>query len=152
MFVEVISYEDILFGRSTRSCVAMQSVGSKIYVNSAYNMKATFVELSPFERNRRHYLDDEAFRLFQQLLLTRPDAGDVIAGTGGLRKVRFGDPRRGKGRRGGLRVIYYCWLGGAQFWLFTLYDKDEQDDLNERQRNQLAVLLQAELKLRGMVR
>lgn len=112
-------------------------------------MEAIFVELSPFERNRRHYLEDDEYRLFQQMLLMQPDAGDVIAGTGGLRKVRFGDPRRGKGRRGGLRVIYYCWLGGAQFWLFTLYDKDEADDLDPRQRLQLAGLLRAELRARG---
>lgn len=115
-------------------------------------MQATFIELSPFERHRRDYPGDDEYRLFQQMLLMQPDAGDVIAGTGGLRKVRFGDPRRGKGRRGGLRVIHYCWTGGAQFWLFTLYDKDELDDLDPRQRLQLAGLLRAELKARGTPR
>ena len=55
--------------------------------------------------------------------MMRPDAGDLIEGTGGLRKLRY-DARRGKGQRGGLRVIYYWWDGGLQFWLFTLYDKD----------------------------
>ena len=44
-----------------------------------------------------------------------PEAGDQIVGTGGLRKLRFGDLRRGKGKRGGLRVIYYFWTGGPEF-------------------------------------
>ena len=69
-----------------------------------------------------------------------PDAGDVIKGTGGLRKLRFADPRRGKGKRGGLRVIYYLWAGGSQVWLFTIYDKDEADDLSPADRVQLARL------------
>jgi hypothetical protein len=74
--------------------------------------------------------------------------GDVIQGTGGLRKVRFMDVRRNKGKRGGLRVIYYFWLGGAQFWLFTLYGKGEQDDLSFAQKKLLKQLLDAELKAR----
>ena len=83
-------------------------------------MKAVFVELPAFERRRADYLDDEAFRALQQLLMTRPEAGDLMPGTGGLRKLRFPDARRGKGKRGGPRVIYYRWDAGPQFWLFTL--------------------------------
>jgi mRNA-degrading endonuclease RelE of RelBE toxin-antitoxin system len=70
-------------------------------------MKATFVELPPFARQRADYMDDEAYRALQNELMQNPEAGDVIEGTGGLRKVRQADPRRGKGKRGGLRVIYY---------------------------------------------
>ena len=77
-----------------------------------------------------------------------PEAGDQIAGTGGLRKLRFGDSRRGKGKRGGLRVIYYCWTGGPEFWLFTLYDKDEMDDLTPKQREVLKERVKGELKMR----
>jgi hypothetical protein len=65
-------------------------------------MQATFVELPPFERARRNYLDDEAYRLLQCELMENPTAGAVIEGTGGLRKLRQTDPRRGKGKRGGL--------------------------------------------------
>ena len=90
---------------------------------------------------RTDYLDDEAYRQLQQELMAYPDAGDVIEGTGGLRKLRRPDPRRGKGKRGGLRVIYYWWLGGDQFWLFTVYDKDEADDLTAQQRKALKELL-----------
>lgn len=71
-----------------------------------FAMKAMFVELPPFERTRKDYMDDEAYRLLQLELLDNPKAGDVIEGTGGLRKLRQADPRRGKGKRGGLRVIY----------------------------------------------
>ena len=73
-------------------------------------MKAVFVELPAFERHRADYLDDEAFLRLQRLLMLNPVAGVVIPGTGGLRKLRFGDERRGKGKRGGLRVIYYWWM------------------------------------------
>ncbi len=111
-------------------------------------MEATFVELPPFERLRPDYLDDEAYRHLQQELMADPEAGDVIEGTGGLRKLRRPDPRRGKGKRGGLRVIYYWWLGGEQFWLFTVYDKDEADDLTAQQRKSLKELLKRELDQR----
>ncbi len=73
-------------------------------------MKAVFVELPPFERYRAEYLDDEAFLRLQRLLMLNPEAGALISGAGGLRKLRFADERRGKGKRGGLRVIYY-WVG-----------------------------------------
>jgi hypothetical protein len=69
-------------------------------------MKAIFIELPVFAKYRPEYLDDEGFRDLQNSLMANPEAGDVIEGTGGLRKIRQPDPRRGKGKRGGLRVIY----------------------------------------------
>jgi hypothetical protein len=69
-------------------------------------MRAVFVELPAFERHRADYLDDDAFRKLESLLMKNPEAGDLIPDTGGLRKLRFADARRGKGKRGGLRVIY----------------------------------------------
>ena len=62
-------------------------------------MKALFVELPAFERYRPDYLTDEAFRGLQNAMLKYPEAGDVITGTGGLRKLRHGDATRGKGKR-----------------------------------------------------
>lgn len=111
-------------------------------------MKATFIELPPFERHRQDYLNDESFRGFQNALIGNPEAGDVIEGTGGLRKVRHADEKRGKGKRGGLRVIYYWWQPGKQFWLYTVYNKDEMDDLTAAQRNILKELLKQELEAR----
>jgi len=84
--------------------------------------------------------------MLQATLMKSPDAGDPIEGAGGLRKLRFADARRGKGKRGGLRVIYYWWESGLQFWLYALYDKNERDDLSPQQRKMLKVMLKAELE------
>lgn len=111
-------------------------------------MKAVFIELPAFERHRDDYLDEVSLRRLQNVLMANPEAGEVIEGTGGLRKLRFGDPRRGKGKRGGLRVIYYYWSPGPEFWLFTSYDKDEACDLTAGQRDQLKALVKVELRLR----
>lgn len=111
-------------------------------------MKAVFVELPAFERHRVDYLDDDAFRSLQTLLMKRPEAGDLVPDTGGLRKLRFADARRGKGKRGGLRVIYYWWDVGFQFWLFTLYDKGEMADLTPQQRRVLKAMIKTELEAR----
>ncbi len=111
-------------------------------------MKAIFVELPAFARYRADYLDDDGFRYLQQAMMKHPEAGDVIEGTGGLRKLRHGDLRRGKGKRGGLRVIYYWWDGRSQFWLFTLYDKDEMTDLTSGERKALKGMLKTELEAR----
>ncbi|MBV6412197.1 MAG: Toxin HigB-2 [Rhodocyclaceae bacterium] len=114
----------------------------------SHRMKALFVELPAFSRHRAEYLSDESLRALQNALLKNPAAGEVIEGTGGLRKVRHGDPRRGKGKRGGLRVIYFWWEPGRQVWLFTLYDKDEMGDLTAKERGMLKAMLKRELEAR----
>jgi hypothetical protein len=111
-------------------------------------MRAVFVELPAFERSRETYLDDDGFSRLQEVLMANAEAGEVIQGTGGLRKLRFSDARRSKGKRGGLRVIYYYWTGGPEFWLFTLYDKDEVVDLTPRQREALKERIKDELRMR----
>lgn len=111
-------------------------------------MDAVFVELSLFRARRPDYLDDDEYRALQTELLANPEKGDVIRHTGGLRKLRCKDSRRQKGKRGGLRVIYYYWVGGAQFWLFFVYDKDEVDDLSPQEAKTLGALLRAELEHR----
>jgi hypothetical protein len=80
--------------------------------------------------------------------MKNPTAGDLIPDSGGLRKLRVGDARRGKGKRGGLRVIYYWWDSGLQFWLFTLYDKDEMSDLTPQQRKVLKAMIKMEIEAR----
>jgi hypothetical protein len=111
-------------------------------------MEAVFIELPAFERTRARYLDDDGFRRLQCELLLDPISGDVIPDTGGLRKLRFGDERRGKGKRGGLRVIYYYWVTRHEFWFFALYDKDEAADLSARERAVLKSYLKSELEAR----
>jgi len=111
-------------------------------------VKALFIELPAFARHRSEFLSDEDFRSLQNALMDHPEAGDVIQGTGGLRKVRHTDPRRGKGKRGGLRVIYFWWQAGNQFWLYTLYDKDTIDDLTAKERAALKEMLKLESNAR----
>ena len=64
-----------------------------------------FIETSIFTREIKRLLPDESYRMLQTALMFRPDAGDLIPGSGGLRKIRWNLPRQGK--RGALRVIYY---------------------------------------------
>ena len=111
-------------------------------------MEALFVELPAFNRYRAHYLTDEAFATMQLAMMANPEMGDVIEDTGGLRKLRQPDPMRGKGKRGGLRVIYYWWESGHQFWLFTLYNKDEVSDLTAQERKAFKGTLKRELEVR----
>jgi len=73
-------------------------------------MDAVFKEMSAFERVRSNYFNDAEFSKFQKYLMDNPESGDVIAGTGRLRKIRWSDSQRGKGKRGGIRVIYYWFL------------------------------------------
>lgn len=111
-------------------------------------MKALFIELPAFSRYRSDYLDDDSFRALQNTLMRYPCAGDVIEGTGGLRKLRHADAKRGKGKRGGLRVIYFWWEAARQFWLFTLYDKNEMSDLSAKDKKALKEMLKLELEAR----
>lgn len=111
-------------------------------------MEYTFVELPAFERHRDEYLHEDNFQKMQEYLLKNPEAGDLVPGLGGLRKVRWTDQRRSKGKRGGVRIIYYLWDEGSQIWLFTLFNKDELDDLPEAGKKIVRGMLEAELKAR----
>ena len=107
-----------------------------------------FVELPFFEQIREDYLNDDEYRELQTLLAENPEAGRKIQGTGGLRKIRYGDKRRGKGKRGGIRVIYYYLTKKDEFLLFTLYDKDEAKDLTKKQKTIVKKALTEELQSR----
>ena len=72
--------------------------------------------------------------------------------TGGFRKMRWADARRGKGRRGGLRVIYYYLASDRQIWLMTLYSKDEASDLTAAEKKALKAAIENELTLRAASR
>lgn len=125
-------------------------MGTCHYTQVAYSgpVRAEFVELPAFARHRAGYLDDDGYRALQWQLMLDPEAGAVMPGTGGLRKIRFADTRRGKGKRGGLRVIYYWWSAGPQFWLFAIYDKDEMTDLSPAERAALRSMVKAEIEAR----
>jgi len=108
-----------------------------------------FIEAPAFTRYVADYLDDDAYRVLQMRLAENPVGGDVMPGTGGFRKLRWADPRRGKGRRGGLRVIYFYFESDQQIWLMTLYDKHEAADLSAKEKKALKAAIEAELKARA---
>jgi hypothetical protein len=105
-----------------------------------------FIESAVFSRYHREYLSEDEYRSFQEALAANPMAGDVMPGTGGFRKVRWADPRRGKGRRGGLRIIYYYWSADWQIWLMTIYDKSEMVDLSAAEKKALREAVETEAK------
>ena len=98
----------------------------------------TFIELLGFSKRRKELLPDDDFRIFQETLIDKPEAGDVIVGTGGFRKIRWFRP--GMGKRGGVRVIYYNVTSKGRIYLALIYPKNEQDDLTEEQRKLLKQL------------
>ena len=107
-----------------------------------------FLEAPTFTRYVSSYLSDDEYRELQNRLASVPELGDVMAGTGGFRKFRWADPRRGKGRRGGLRVIYNYFPSEQQIWLMTLYDKDEASDLTPKEKQALKSAIETELRAR----
>jgi len=108
-----------------------------------------FLEAPAFTRHLSRYLSDEGYRDLQVKMAANPDLGDVMPGTGGFRKLRWVDVRRGKGRRGGLRVIYYHFKSDSQIWLITLYDKDEASDLTAKEKRALRDAIETEMELRS---
>jgi len=94
-----------------------------------------FIESPIFTRQVLALLDDDSYAEFQTLLIRNPAAGDVMAGTGGLRKVRVALP--GRGKRGGARVVYYWFNDRDQIGLLMMYPKNVQADLSAEQRKAL---------------
>lgn len=104
-------------------------------------MKCIFVESTIFAKHRDAHLSDEEFRLFQAGLISDPKQGDVIQGTGGLRKIRIAS--KGKGKRGGSRVIYYFLDDKQRCYLLTIYGKNEMSDLTADQKKHLRAIVEA---------
>jgi hypothetical protein len=98
-----------------------------------------FVELTPFVAFREDHWTDEDLRAMQNVLLVTPDAGDLIRGGGGLRKLRWSV--QGRGKRGGARVIYYWHVPGERIYLIYGYVKSRSEDLTARQLKVLRELM-----------
>ena len=92
----------------------------------------------------RKSLDDDEYRALQLTLLLRPEQGPLISGSGGLRKIRWG--KEGRGKRGGLRVIYYWDKGSSRCFMLFLFAKNEQGDLTPSQVRTLARLVREEFQ------
>ncbi len=98
-----------------------------------------FVELTPFVAFRADHWNDDELRALQSFLLVSPNAGDLIRGGAGLRKIRWS--AQGRGKRGGARVIYYWHVPGDRIYLIYGYVKSDKEDLTPQQIKTLAELM-----------
>lgn len=104
-------------------------------------MKRTFVESSTFSKR----IDHEGTEVLQKIqieLIKNPEIGRVIQGTGGLRKMRFADASRGKGKRGGYRVIYLDVAVAERTYLLAIYNKDTKDEITPQEKKILKKLVE----------
>jgi hypothetical protein len=86
-----------------------------------------FIETSIFTKLIPKYLTDDEYRLFQWYLIRNPEVGDIVRGSGGVRKVRWAP--EGKGKSGGVRIMYYWKKSDDEIWLLTIYSKSEKDTI-----------------------
>ena len=100
------------------------------------------IETSVFTRQIRELIQDEEYGELQFALIQRPDLGDIIPHSGGIRKVRWAGS--GRGKRGGIRVIYYWQVSEHQIYMLLAYAKNAQDNLTPAQLKVLKALVQEE--------
>lgn len=100
----------------------------------------SFRETTSFTRRVLEYLGDESYARLQWYLLRRPEAGDLMPGSGGLRKVRWAAV--GKGKRGGARVIYYWAAARDLLFMLDIYAKGEKEDLTPDELKELRRLVE----------
>jgi len=95
----------------------------------------SFVETKLFTRSCRNICRTMNTRSFQQVLIANPEAGAIIPGSGGVRKLRWG--LAGRGKRGGIRVIYFLRTRQGQIWMLTLYPKNVAENIPARVLKQI---------------
>lgn len=98
-----------------------------------------FIESSVFTKLMTNYLSDSQYSEFQKYLLKNPDIGDLIRGSGGLRKVRWTSGNKGK--RGGVRIIYFWKIAEDQIYLLTIYAKNEITDISPNDKRILKQMI-----------
>jgi mRNA-degrading endonuclease RelE of RelBE toxin-antitoxin system len=87
----------------------------------------SFIETKLFSRLVGEHLSDDEYAELQKVLITDPEAGALISGSGGVRKMRWG--ATGRGKRGGLRIIYYAQTHQGVIWMLTLYPKNVTENI-----------------------
>lgn len=95
-----------------------------------------FIETSLFSKILPKYLTDDDYRRLQSYLLQKPDAGDIVRHSGGVRKVRWAPT--GEGKSGGVRAIYYWKKSDDEIWMLTLYSKSEKASIAGHVLKQIA--------------
>ncbi len=95
----------------------------------------SFIETKLFSRLVVECLTDEEYAKLQRALIEDPEAGDLIPGSGGVRKLRWGVA--GRGKRGGIRVIYYARTRQGQIWTLTLYAKNVMENISAKVLRQI---------------
>jgi hypothetical protein len=120
----------------------LEGTSSIALIPKLVRMRKIFIETGEFSEWVRAYLADDDLAAMQCELLADPEKGVVMPGCGGLRKLRIGDPRRGKGKRGGARVIYLHIEERDQIHLITVYGKDQKDDLTAEDKKPYRQLVQ----------
>jgi mRNA-degrading endonuclease RelE of RelBE toxin-antitoxin system len=108
----------------------------------AYSGVMKFRETSVFTRQITRLLPDDEYKELQKVLIRNPAAGAVIPKSGGLRKIRWRSPEKGKGKRGGIRVIYYWFVTDDEIYMLLAYGKDEKDDLTAGELNVVRGLIE----------
>ena len=103
-------------------------------------LRVVFVETPTFTKRVLQLVEDMDYSALQAHLAKHPEAGKLIPGSGGLRKIRWAGS--GRGKRGGLRVIYYWWIAKDRISMLLVYPKSEQDDLSAEQVKQLRKALE----------
>lgn len=109
-----------------------------------YSFVMLFIETPVFTKQIKALLPDNEYRKLQEALLMRPEVGDLIPGSGGLRKIRWRAP--GTGKRGGLRVIYYLDVPDDAFFMLVVYKKAKKENLTQEQIKTLRKLVEEWLK------
>jgi len=102
-----------------------------------------FIETPTFTKSVLALLADDEYARLQAALAQRPELGKLITGGGGIRKVRW--VGSGRGKRGGLRIIYYWQVAGDIIWLLVAYPKSEREDLPREQVRELKILVKEHL-------
>lgn len=107
----------------------------------------TIAETSEYVKRARKLLSENERTELISFLAAHPEAGDIMEGTGGVRKLRWA--REGKGKSGGVRVIYFYYNEGMPLYLLTLYGKSEKGNLSAGERNDLAKLVNLLVRAAG---